>query len=108
MSNMTTETKTETVETLLTNAPNGCAETAQLYSWATNYDVKVGTPFGVFLDLTGITAEYLSAEPLVKNPNEFMGFLELDMLAKALIEFAERPVDVENFVCSLIVAELGL
>jgi hypothetical protein len=37
-----------------------------------------------------------------------MGYLELDMLAKALIEFAERPVDVENFVCSLIVAELGL
>ncbi len=105
---MTTETKTETVETLLTNAPNGCAETAQLYSWATNYDVKTGTPFQLFLDLTGITAEYLSAEPLVKSPTEFMGYLELDMLAKALIEFAERPVDVENFVCSLIVAELGL
>lgn len=105
---MNIETETKTIETLLTNAPKGCAETAQLYSWATNYDVKIGTPFGLFLDLIGFTAEYLSAEPLVKNPNEFMGYLELDMLAKALAEYAERPVDVENYVAALVVAELGL
>ncbi len=102
---MTTETKTETVETLenlLANAPSNCIETAQLFSWAQNYDGRRGTPFGVFLDLSGITAEYFHDEPLVKNPHEILGYLELDMLAKALQEFANAPLDVENFVCSLV------
>lgn len=104
---MTTATP-NTVETLLVNAPESCQATAHLFSWATNYDAKTGSPWAVFLDLIGFTAEYISAEPLVKNPTEFMGYLELDMLADALKEYATRPDVVENFCCALVATELGL
>lgn len=81
---------------LCDTAPEYAEDTAHLFSWCEgNYDFPA--PSSLFLDLVGYSEEHhglnLTAE---KMPN--LGYLEIDLLAKALTEYAKRPQDVRDFV----------
>jgi hypothetical protein len=90
---------------LCDTAPQYAEDTAHLFSWCEgNYDFPA--PSSLFLDLVGYSEEQhgynLCAE---KMPS--LGYLEIDMLAKALTEYATRPNDVSNFVERLMSAYLN-
>jgi len=90
---------------LCDTAPKYAEDTAHLFSWCEgNYDFPA--PSSLFLDLVGYSEEQhgynLCAE---KMPS--LGYLEIDMLAKALTEYATRPNDVSNFVEKLMNAYLN-
>jgi hypothetical protein len=89
---------------LIENAPENLQGVARLASWATNYDTKTGTPFGVFLDLIGYSEDEFG-ENLISKPQRVLDFVGIDHLADALKEFADRPDDVRDFVQKLISAE---
>lgn len=88
---------------LCENPPAGCADVADLYHWSTNYDAGKG-PFTLFLDLIGYSDEHLG-EPLYNLRDASLGYVELDKLADALKQYADRPGDVREFVDALIEAE---
>jgi len=84
---------------LCDNAPDYAGDTAHLFSWCEgNYNFPA--PSSLFLDLIGHSEdEYglnLTAE---KMPS--LGYLEIDLLAKALTEYAKRPQDIRAFVDKL-------
>ena len=97
---MDTTTQYELIEN-----PPSCAEAvARLWSWSENYDYP--TPATLFLDLIGYSDEE-SGEPLFdmrKLSNRF-GYLELDMLADALKEYADCPQDVYAYTQRLATAD---
>jgi hypothetical protein len=81
---------------LCDNAPEYAESTAHLFSWCEgNYNFPA--PSSLFLDMIGYSEEEhgmnLTAQ---KMPN--LGYLEIDMLAKAMTEYASRPNDVYAFV----------
>jgi hypothetical protein len=84
---------------LCDSAPDYAEDTAHLFSWCEgNYDFPA--PSSLFLDLVGYSEDEhglnLTAE---KMPS--LGYLEIDLLAKALTEYAKRPQDVRDFVNKL-------
>lgn len=85
---------------------HGCEDVRALANWSTNYDVRTGTPYQVFLDLIGYS-ESNYGERIVDNPTRVLGYLELDYLADALKEYAIRPRDVEAWIDGLMEAEMG-
>lgn len=85
------------------DAPQGCDSVQGLYSWSLNYDAGKG-PFSLFLDLIGWSQEELG-EPIYSLKDASLGYLELDKLAKALTEYADRPNDVREYVEVLMTAE---
>lgn len=99
------ETTMNDVWELVESPPDGCEDVADLYSWSTNFGPE-GNPFQVFLDLIGWSDEEMG-EPLLagRDPSSFMGYLEVDKLADALKEYADRPHDVREFVNALMMAE---
>jgi hypothetical protein len=81
---------------LCDNAPEYASDTAHLISWCEgNYDYPA--PSSLFLDLIGYSEEQLG-QNLCSDKMPSFGFLEIDLLAKALTEFATRPTDVYDFV----------
>ena len=94
----------ETFYDLVEKAPDYADRVAKLADWSQNYDSRTGTPFGVFLDLIGYSEDNFG-ENLVKNPQKVLGFLEMDYLADALRQYADRPADVSEFVYKLVTAE---
>lgn len=65
---------------------------SDLWHWSTNFDAGKG-PISLFLDLIGWSQENIG-QPLYDLNDHSLGYLELDMLAKALTEYADRPTDV--------------
>ena len=94
----------ETFYDLVEKAPDYADRVAKLADWSQNYDSRTGTPSGVFLDLIGYSEDNFG-ENLVKNPQKVLGFLEMDYLADALRQYADRPADVSEFVYKLVTAE---
>jgi len=90
-------------ETLTNNPPQGCDETGNLYRWSTNYDAGTG-PFALFLDLIGWSEEEGIGD-VYDYANRNLGYVELDYLADALKEYADRPRDVSEYVNALMEAE---
>jgi len=88
---------------LLDNPPAYAEAVAKLWSWSENYEFP--SPSSVFLDLTGYTQEHMG-EPLCSMAQvpQILGYMEMDMLANALREYADRPQDVMNYVESLLFA----
>lgn len=77
-------------------APDYAEHTAHLFSWCEgNYDFPA--PSSLFLDLVGYSEDHMG-ENLTARKMPLMGYLEIDMLAKALTEYAKRPNDVREFV----------
>jgi hypothetical protein len=90
---------------LCDNAPEYAEETAHLISWCEgNYDFPA--PSSLFLDLIGYSEEQLG-QNLCSDKMPNFGFLEIDLLAKALTEFATRPNDVYDFVRKIMDAYTG-
>lgn len=87
------------------DAPQGCAAIQRLWSWSENYDSGKG-PAALFLDLIGWSMDELG-EPIYSLKDASLGYLELDMLAKALTEYAGRPIDCRDYVDSLLEAEMA-
>lgn len=80
----------------LDKAPDHLSDVAHLVSWSANYDYK-GSPYLVFLDLIGYSRDEYG-ETFVKEPDLILGYLELDLLAKALTQYSNRPNDVRDFI----------
>lgn len=102
------------VSQVIEDAPFTLADTARLYTWSTNYAPGDG-PFALFLDMIGYSSEEFgvplygptvrSAENRVTDWDAQLGYVELDYLARALLEYAQRPHDVRAFVDDLMRAE---
>lgn len=93
-------------------APTYCEAVADLYRWSANYeDFK---PFRKFLDLINYAETHYGDDSVTlaewKKPADGLGYLELSKLAEALIEYANRPEDVERWLMQLleVEAESGL
>lgn len=84
---------------LCDTAPDYAADTARLFSWSEgNYSFPA--PSSLYLDLIGYSEEE-HGERLTSNAWPSLGYLELDLLAKALTEYATRPNDVYQFISNL-------
>jgi hypothetical protein len=90
---------------LCDNAPDYAWDTASLIGWCEgNYNHPA--PSSLFLDIIGYSEEHLGYNLCAeKMPN--LGYLEIDLLAKALTEYASRPNDVGYFVEELMNAYTG-
>jgi hypothetical protein len=89
--------ETLTVWDFLDTETQGANETRALVNWSMNYDIKTGTPYQVFLDLIGYSADHYGMN-LVKDPHLVLGYLELDYLADALKEYATNPQAVMDWI----------
>jgi hypothetical protein len=81
-------------------APDYAEAVADLWHWSTNYDAGRG-PITLFLDLIGWSEENIG-EPLYSLAGASLGYVELDKLAKALTQYADRPQDVRGWVDGLL------
>jgi hypothetical protein len=91
-------------ELLEEDAPSGCESVQDLYSWSLNYDAGKG-PFTLFLDLIGYSVDEFG-ETIYDLKNASLGCVELDKIAQALTQYADRPNDVTDYVNALLVAEV--
>lgn len=83
-------------------APVYATAVSELWHWSTNYDAGKG-PITLFLDLTGWSAENIgSALYDMDEAHRTLGYVELDKLAKALTEYADRPTDVMEWLEGLL------
>lgn len=82
------------------NAPDYAEDVADLWHWSTNYDPGKG-PFTLFLDLIGYSEDEFG-ENLYDMTDASLGYVELDKLADALKEYANRPGDVRAWVGELL------
>lgn len=87
---------------MLDNAPEHFEDIARLFSWSENYDYP--TPATLYLDLTNYSEEYIGVN-LCAEKMPLLGYLEIDLLAKALTQFAARPDTATEFVIELLAAE---
>ena len=72
-----------------------------LVNWSTNYDIRKGTPYQIFLDLIGYSAEHFDGaivEDVTKVP---LGYKELGFLGEALTEYSDNPKDVLDWIKKL-------
>lgn len=85
------------------SAPAYAVSVAELYRWSLNRDGA--TPFRKFLDLTGYSEEHYGqsvASDWSAAPWGSLGFVELDLLGRALVEYSDRPQDVDDWVTDLL------
>jgi hypothetical protein len=88
---------------LLENAPEFAESTAGLISWSHNWNAgDKGNPLMPFLALIGYFDDVLGIE---KTEISRTGALEMSYLANALQEYADRPLDVWDFVHRYFVLE---
>ena len=81
---------------LCENAPEYASDTAHLFSWCEgNYNFPA--PSSLFLDMIGYSEEEHGMN-LTAQKMPSLGYLEIDLLAKAMTEYASRPNDVYAFV----------
>ena len=94
----------ETQYDVIEAAPKYAEGVARLWSWSENFDYP--SPASFFLDLIGYSDDNYG-EPLASMTDvpSKLGYLELDMLADALREYADRPIDVGNYIDRLTSAE---
>ena len=82
------------------DAPEYADAVADLWHWSTNYDCGKG-PITLFLDLIGWSEDTIG-KPLYSLSNASLGYVELDKLAAALRQYADRPMDVRHWVDELL------
>jgi hypothetical protein len=95
---------TKTQYDVIEAAPTYAEAVARLWSWSENFDYP--SPASFFLDLIGYSDDNYG-EPLTSMADvpRRLGYLEIDMLADALKEYADRPIDVGNYIDQLTSAE---
>jgi hypothetical protein len=67
------------------------------YEWAQD-------PFSKFLDLIGYSEEYFGET--IASPKAVYGYRELWRIGEALVEYSDRPQDVEDLITKLISEEV--
>jgi hypothetical protein len=98
------ESEPEDVWQYTENAPEYASAVADLWHWSTNYDAGRG-PVTLFLDLIGYSEDTFG-EPIYQCVgSEGLGYVELDKLAKALTQYADRPQDVRAWLDKLMTFE---
>jgi hypothetical protein len=97
-------------------APAFVGAIAELWSWSLNYahnDPR--RPFPLFLDLVGYSQEqygfglssWNNGENYRQNNcPEGLGWIELDKLGKALLEYADRPRECDDWLTGLMSGDL--
>lgn len=88
---------------LLQEVPDRFEPIAELFSWGENYTFK-DSPVRVFLHLIGWMADAFGDKDLEAVP--VLGYLELDLLGKALTAYAEYGEEAYNWVSALMEADL--
>lgn len=89
-------------------APAYVGNIVQLWSWSLNYDWSDSRkPFPLFLDLIGYSQETYGVKCSAWGTGEAegLGWLELDLLGKALCEYADRPRDCDEWLNGLMESE---
>ena len=89
-------------------APAYVGNIAHLWSWSLNYDWgDARRPFPLFLDLVGYSQEHYGSKASAWSVSEAegLGWLELDLLGKALCEYADAPHDCDRWLDGLIESE---
>lgn len=89
----------QTRHEMLESAPSYCNEIAALRSWSDN--CVHPTPYVLFLDLIGWTAEHFGETVVSEISDVNLGYVELGYLADALQEYAKRPHDVSDWIDKL-------
>jgi hypothetical protein len=103
---MTTETMTrKSFWDLIENPPANVCEVNELIHWSMNYDIASGTPYHLFLDLIGYSFEHFGARLYQGEPRAVLGYLEMDIIGKALIEYSSNPQAVEDWIDLLMETE---
>lgn len=74
--------------------------TERLMVWSDSYDFP--TPFTLFLDIIGWNDAHFGGK--VADPMPDMGYLEISLLAQALMEYSLSPDDVHTFVTQTLFA----
>jgi hypothetical protein len=85
-------------------APAFVGAIAQLWSWSLNYEHgDARRPFPLFLDLVGYSQERYGSKCSVWGTTEAdgLGWIELDLLGKALCEYADAPHDCDRWLDGL-------
>lgn len=85
-------------------APAFVGAIAELWSWSLNYDWGDSRrPFPLFLDLIGYSQDNYGAKSSVWAVSECGGFgwIELDLIGKALCEYADRPRECDDWLDGL-------
>ena len=73
----------------------------RLFDWSINYD-SYKNPYCLFLDLIGWSHDTLGESLYKDDPSDVLGYVELEMLIDALIEFRNAPDDdIYEFVNNL-------
>lgn len=89
---------------LLDGAPDYAEGVSDLFHWSTNYDAGKG-PATAFLDIVGYSDDEYGAPLYDWSTRPLIGPLEADKLGRALIEYADRPGDVLEYVREVIATE---
>jgi hypothetical protein len=76
--------------------------TQALFEWGLNCDADAN-PFWLFVDLIGWSEEHYGHK--IRESYALFGCVELDYLADALREYANRPHDVSNWITELMNCE---
>lgn len=100
------ETQEKTLEQVLEEGQERFPEITELYQWSTNY--RAGqTPFTLFADLIGWSEENIGSKTFdyFESINKTFGYLELDYLADALKEYANKGQDAYEYASAIIDAE---
>lgn len=87
---------------MLDSAPEHLEDIAGLFTWSQNYEYP--SPATLYLDLTNYSEEFIGVN-LCAEKMPLLGYLEIDLLAKALTQYAARPIDATEFVAQLLAAE---
>lgn len=116
---METEDTTQDPQTIwdyVEAAPGFVSAIADLWSWSLNYDHSdPRRPFPLFLDLVGYSDEQYGCRLSTWGRNELGGFggaveglgwIELDKLAKALLEYTDRPRECDDWLLGLMSPDL--
>ena len=82
----------------LAGAPDYAKATAEMIDWSANCEWS-GSPYAVYLDLIGQSEIWFGENLAVSVPS--LGYVELDKLAKALTEYANRPNDIREWLSGL-------
>ena len=89
--------RTQKFYDLCDTAPEYAEDTAHLFYWCEgNYNFPA--PSSLFLDLIGYSEEEHGQRLTSEKAWPALGYLELDLIAKALTEYTSRPDDVYAFV----------
>jgi hypothetical protein len=97
-------TKAMTKTEVLDECPPYAVAVSRLFSWSENFDYP--SPATVFIDLIGYSTEQFGETlTTMSKAADTMGYLEIDMLGDALKEYADRPLDIEEYITHLTNAE---